>query len=90
VADNDEADSREPEWEPPAMTQNVPLPPLPANDAAILTMEKPPFPDGIDRRSGVDRRAAQPPHHFGTGERRLHSFGRRATDRPSYDNGGSR
>jgi hypothetical protein len=71
------------------MTQNVPLPSLPANDAAIITMEKPPFPDGIDRRSGVDRRSGQS-HMFGGGERRIHSFGRRATDRPAYDNGGSR
>jgi len=93
VADYDEIIEPEPEWSPPAppaMTQNIPLPALPANDAAIVTMEKPPFPDGIDRRSGVDRRAGQMPHHFGNGERRSHSFGRRATDRPSYDNGGGR
>ena len=89
VSDNGDTDSREPDWEPPAMTQNVPLPSLPANDAAIITMEKPPFPDGIDRRSGVDRRSGQS-HMFGGGERRIHSFGRRATDRPAYDNGGSR
>jgi chromosome partitioning protein len=79
----------EPELVSPVMTQNLPLPPLPANDAAIVTIEKPPFPDGIDRRSGTDRRSGQP-HVFGGGERRTHSFGRRATDRPSYENGGGR
>ncbi|HEY8948552.1 MAG TPA: ParA family protein [Rhizomicrobium sp.] len=81
----------EPEWAPaPVMTQNLPLPQLPANDSVVVTFEKPPFPDGIDRRSGVDRRAAQQPHHFGNGERRTSSFGRRATDRPSFENGGGR
>ena len=97
LAGTDVVEVPEPEWDPPVMTQNVPLPPLPppppaatpANDTIIVTMEKPPFPDGIDRRSGVDRRAAQP-HMFGGGERRTHSFGRRATDRASYENGGSR
>jgi chromosome partitioning protein len=79
----------EPELVSPVMTQNLPLPPLPANDSAIVTVEKPPFPDGIDRRSGTDRRSGQQ-HMFGGGERRTHSFGRRATDRPSYENGGGR
>jgi chromosome partitioning protein len=88
-AEVDYDDIPEPEIAPPVMTQNLPLPPLPANDAVIVTMEKPPFPDGIDRRSGVDRRSGQP-HVFGGGERRTHSFGRRATDRPSYENGGGR
>jgi chromosome partitioning protein len=82
----------EPEWSPPLMTRNAPLPPLPAaaaNESVPLTLEKPPFPDGIDRRCGADRRSAQP-HVFGGGERRTHSFGRRSTDRPSFENGGSR
>jgi chromosome partitioning protein len=89
---DDFEDASEAEWAPPVMTQNAPLPPLPAvaaNDSVPLTLEKPPFPDGIDRRSGGDRRAAQP-HMFGSGERRTHSFGRRSTDRPSFENGGGR
>jgi chromosome partitioning protein len=92
VADTEDVEAPEPEWNPPVMTQNTPLPPLPslpANDTAVVTIEKPPFPDGIDRRSGVDRRVPQS-HMFGGGERRTHSFGRRATDRPSYENGGNR
>src|SRR5690242_1957656 len=89
TAEADDVETAELEWETPVMTQNLPLPPLPASDAAIVTMEKPPFPDGIDRRSGTDRRSGQP-HVFGGGERRTHSFGRRSTDRPSYENGGGR
>jgi chromosome partitioning protein len=89
VADTEDFEEPEPEWNPPVMTENAPLPPLPANDSLVVTMEKPPFPDGIDRRSGVDRRGAQP-HVFGSGERRTHSFGRRSTDRPTYENGGGR
>jgi len=89
ITDTDDVEEPEPDWQPPVMTQNAPLPPLPANDSTVVTIEKPPFPDGIDRRSGNDRRAAQP-HMFGSGERRTHSFGRRSTDRPSFENGGSR
>lgn len=89
-ADVEYDEAPEPDWAPQVMTQNLPLPPLPANDAVVVTTEKPPFPDGIDRRSGTDRRAGLQPHHFGSGERRVHSFGRRATDRPSFDNGGGR
>lgn len=91
-ADDDIVDvADESDWAPPAMTQNAPLPPLsqPANDTIVPSQEKPPFPDGIDRRSGApDRRAA---HVFGGGERRAHSFGRRATDRVAgFENGGGR
>jgi len=91
VADED-VDAPEGAWTPPPMTENLPLPPLSraANDVAPPpVLEKPPFPDGVERRAGVDRRA--PTHGFGGGERRLHSFGRRATDRvPSLENGGNR
>ena len=83
----------EADWAPPPMTENVPLPALavrPANDVIVPSQEKPPFPDGIDRRSGLPDRRAPQPHMFGSGERRTHSFGRRATDRaPSFENGGS-
>jgi chromosome partitioning protein len=91
VVDDLDIAPAEPEWAPPLMTENVPLPSLPpvfaANDAEPIVIEKPPFPDGIERRSGVDRRAVQ--QMFGGGERRAHSFGRRATDRP-LENGGGR
>lgn len=83
----------EPEWVPPAMTENAPLPPLarPTNDVPMPSQEKPPFPEGIDRRSGLPDRRALQHHMFGNGERRAHSFGRRASDRtPTFENGGSR
>ena len=75
---SDEVETPEPEWTPPAMTENLPLPPLQraANDVSPEVAEKPPFPDGfVERRSGLDRRASQP---FGG---RGQAFGRRATDR---------
>ncbi|HWA29444.1 MAG TPA: ParA family protein [Rhizomicrobium sp.] len=89
-----EPERPEPEWVPPAMTENAPLPSLaarPANDVLVPSQEKPPFPDGVDRRSGLPDRRAPQPHMFGSGDRRTHSFGRRATDRtPTFENGGNR
>lgn len=58
-------------------------------DSNIVTREKPPFPDGIDRRAGGDRRQDRGVQTFGNGERRTHAFGRRATDRIA-ENGGAR
>jgi chromosome partitioning protein len=80
---SDEMETPEPEWTPPAMTENLPLPPLQraANDVAPEVTEKPPFPDGfVERRSLSDRRA---PSGFGS---RNHAFGRRATDRLPFEN----
>lgn len=80
---NDEMEAPEPEWSPPAMTQNLPLPPLQraANDVLPPAAEKPPFPDGfVERRVTPDRRASQP---FGG---RAHAFGRRSTDRIPVEN----
>ena len=78
----DEPDTAEAEWEPPPMTENLPLPPLQraANDVASEAAEKPPFPDGfVERRVTPDRRVSQP---FGN---RSHAFGRRATDRIPFE-----
>jgi hypothetical protein len=37
---------------------------------------------GPDRRSGDDRRDFNRPQHYGPSDKRVHTFGRRATDRP--------
>jgi chromosome partitioning protein len=37
---------------------------------------------GPDRRSGEDRRDFTRPQHYGPSDKRVHGFGRRATDRP--------
>jgi chromosome partitioning protein len=83
---SDEIETPEPEWSPPVMMENMPLPPLrAANDAIPDAVEKPPFPDGfVERRGGLERRTAHP---FGG---RGHAFGRRATDRLPLENGGNR
>jgi chromosome partitioning protein len=75
----DEIESPEPDWAPPAMTENMPLPPLrvAANDAAPVS-GKPPFADGAEHRL-VERRVANLP--FNGTDRRHHAFGRRASDR---------
>jgi cellulose biosynthesis protein BcsQ len=46
-------------------------------------------PDGIERRSGTERRQTFG-LLFGGGERRAHPFGRRAGDRPTFGQGGSK
>jgi chromosome partitioning protein len=58
-------------------------------DSNVITLDKPPFPDGIDRRSGIDRRQDRGAQTFGNGERRTHTFGRRSTDRVA-ESGGAR
>jgi chromosome partitioning protein len=84
LSTNEEIETPEPEWSPPAMTENLPLPPLPraANDVVPEPSDKPPFPDGfVERRNGLDRRAS---HGFAG---RGHAFGRRATDRMPVESG---
>jgi len=54
---------------------------IPLPESTVLTLEKPPFSDGIDRRAGGDRRTDRGNQTFGNGERRAHAFGRRAADR---------
>lgn len=79
----EEVQAPETEWEPPAMTENLPLPSLQraANDVSPEITEKPPFPDGfVERRVTPDRRTSQP--FPGRG----HAFGRRATDRLPLEN----
>jgi chromosome partitioning protein len=81
---SDEIEVPEPEWTPPVMTENVPLPPLQraANDVSSPEVaDKPPFPDGfVERRVTPDRRASHPAGGRG------HAFGRRATDRMPLEN----
>jgi len=74
-----ETEPEEPEWVAPAMTENVPLPPLSLETASLEEPEpaKPGYPE-VERRSGIDRRAAG---GFAGAERRVHAFGRRASDR---------
>ena len=75
-----EPEPEAPEWVAPAMTENVPLPPLSVESASVAEPEpvKPVYPE-VERRSGLDRRAA---NGFSGAERRVHAFGRRASDRP--------
>jgi chromosome partitioning protein len=64
-----------------------PVEALPPPEVIVVTVEKPPFPDGIDRRAGGDRRQDRGVQTFGNGERRTHAFGRRATDRVAESGG---
>jgi chromosome partitioning protein len=91
-ADDIETPDDEPVWVPPVMTENLPLPGLtPSSSTGALPpmLEKPPFPDGIDRRVGSDRRAERAPL-LGTDARRNHAFGRRSTDRLPLESGSNR
>ncbi len=91
-ADEIETSDDMPVWAPPVMTENLPLPGLaPVSSAETLPpmLEKPPFPDGIDRRSGGERRTERG-HFPGSDARRGHAFGRRATDRLPIETGSNR
>jgi chromosome partitioning protein len=91
-ADETEAADDAPGWAPPVMTENLPLPslaPVSSADVPPPMPEKPPFPDGIDRRMGSDRRAERD-HIPGSDVRRNQAFGRRAADRLPLETGSNR
>lgn len=70
----------------PAAAEPEPEPEPEAVAEPVLSDEPPPFVitadyQGPDRRNGEDRRDFNRPQHYGPSDKRVHGFGRRATDR---------